>query len=193
MVKNKKGGSQHKKMASKNVKEQNNVRKTLRLANPREPCEMYARVTNIYGGENIGVICNDGVERLCVMRRKFRGRNKRDNQISLNNIILVGKREWEVVAPSKKQKVDLLYIYSNYQYEQLKGDKSITDHIWKEIDEEIKEEESVGVEFTTEEDVLNDTNIVINMKQGDGNKTGDGNKNKNKNITKAEVIDWDDI
>lgn len=193
MVKNKKGGSQHKKMASKNAKEQNNVRKTLRLANPREPCEMYARVTNIYGGENIGVICNDGVERLCVMRRKFRGRNKRDNQISLNNIILVGKREWEVVAPSKKQKVDLLYIYSNYQYEQLKGDKSITDHIWKEIDEEIKEEESVGVEFTTEEDVLNDTNIVINMKQGDGNKTGDGNKNKNKNITKAEVIDWDDI
>jgi initiation factor 1A len=193
MVKNKKGGSQHKKMASKNAKEQHNVRKTLRLANPREPCEMYARVTNIYGGQNVGVICNDGVERLCMMRRKFRGRNKRDNQISLNNIILVGKREWEVVAPSKKQKVDLLYIYSNYQYEQLKGDKSITDHIWKEIDEEIKEEENVGVEFTTEEDVLNDTNIVINMKQGDGNKTGDGNKNKNKNITKAEVIDWDDI
>jgi translation initiation factor IF-1 len=193
MVKNKKGGSQHKKMASKNAKEQHNVRKTLRFANPREPCEMYARVTNIYGGQNVGVICNDGVERLCVMRRKFRGRNKRDNQISFNNIILVGKREWEVVAPSKKQKVDLLYIYSNYQYEQLKGDKSITDHIWKEIDEEIKEEENVGVEFTTEEDVLNDTNIVINMKQGDSKKTGDGNKNKNKNITKAEVIDWDDI
>jgi len=80
MVKNKKGGSKHKKMASKDVKEQS-VRKTLRLANPREPCEIYARVTNIYGGQNIGVICNDGVERLCVLRRKFRGRNKRDNQL----------------------------------------------------------------------------------------------------------------
>lgn len=186
MVKNKKGGSKHKKMASKDVKEQS-VRKTLRLANPREPCEIYARVTNIYGGQNIGVICNDGVERLCVLRRKFRGRNKRDNQITLNQIILVGKREWEVVAPNKKEKVDLLYIYSNYQYEQLKNDKTITPDIWKEVDEEIKEEENVGVEFSTQEDILNDANIIIDMK------TNDNTKKQNKNITQAEVIDWDDI
>lgn len=186
MVKNKKGGSKHKKMASKNVKEES-VRKTLRLANPREPCEIYARVINIYGGQNIGVICNDGVERLCVLRRKFRGRNKRDNQIALNNIILVGKREWEVVAPNKKEKVDLLYIYSDYQYEQLKNDKNITAHIWKEVDDEIKEEENAGIEFSTQEDLLNDTNIVIDMK------TNDTTKKQNKNITQAEVIDWDDI
>ena len=186
MVKNKKGGSKHKKMASKDVKEQS-VRKTLRLANPREPCEIYARVTNIYGGQNVGVICNDGVERLCVLRRKFRGRNKRDNQISLNKIVLVGKREWEVVAPTKKEKVDLLYIYSDYQYEQLKDDKNITDDILKEVDEEIKEEENAGVEFSTQEDLLNDTNIIIYMK------TNDNTKKQNKNITQPEVVDWDDI
>lgn len=180
MVKNKKGGSKHKKMASKFAKDEP-IRKTLRLANPREPCEIYARVTNIYGGQNIGVICNDGVERLCVMRRKFRGRNKRDNQIALNKILLVGKRDWEVVNPNKKEKVDLLYVYSEYQYEQLRNEKKITQHIWKEINEEIKEEEEAGIEFTTEEDLFEDTNIVINMNSDDV-------KKNNKNITEAEVI-----
>lgn len=185
MVKNKKGGSKHKKMASKFAKDEP-IRKTLRLANPREPCEIYARVTNIYGGQNIGVICNDGVERLCVMRRKFRGRNKRDNQIALNKILLVGKRDWEVVNPNKKEKVDLLYVYSEYQYEQLRNETKITQHIWKEINEEIKEEEEAGIEFTTEEDLFEDTNIVINMNSDDV-------KKNNKNITEAEVINWDDI
>ena len=185
MVKNKKGGSKHKKMASKFAKAPT-IRKTLRLANPREPCEIYARVINIYGGSNIGVICNDGVERLCIMRRKFRGRNKRDNQISLNKILLVGKRDWEVVGPKKKEKVDLLYIYSEYQYEQLKNDKTITQHIWKEVNEEIKKEENTGFTFTNEVDILEDDNIIINM---NSNTT----KTDNKKITEAEVIDWDDI
>lgn len=184
MVKNKKGGSKHKKMASKFAKDEP-IRKTLRLANPREPCEIYARVTNIYGGQNVGVVCNDGVERLCVMRRKFRGRNKRDNQIALNKILLVGKRDWEVVNPNKKEKVDLLYVYSEYQYEQLRNEKKISQYIWKEIDEEMKEEEHAGIEFTTEEDMFEDTNIVINM----NNEV----KKNNKNITQAEVINWDDI
>jgi hypothetical protein len=186
MVKNKKGGSKHKKMASKFAKDEP-IRKTLRLANPREPCEIYARVTNIYGGQNVGVVCNDGVERLCVLRRKFRGRNKRDNQIALNKILLVGKRDWEVVAPSKKEKVDLLYVYSEYQYEQLRNEKKITQHIWKEVDAEQKIEEDAGVEFTTEEDMFEDTNIIINM-----NNDKKPN-NKNKNITETEVINWDDI
>ena len=185
MVKNKKGGSKHKKMASKFAKDEP-IRKTLRLANHREPCEIYARVTNIYGGQNVGVICNDGVERLCVLRRKFRGRNKRDNQITLNKILLVGKRDWEVVAPNKKEKVDLLYVYSEYQYEQLRNEKSITQYIWKEIDDEMKKEEDTGIEFTNEEDIFEDTNIVIKMNNDDV-------KKNNKNITEAEVINWDDI
>tara|TARA_B110000003_G_scaffold1961_2_gene2065 strand:- start:22 stop:594 length:573 start_codon:yes stop_codon:yes gene_type:complete len=190
MVKNKKGGSKHKKMASKFAKAPP-IRKTLRLANPREPCEIYARVTNIYGGANVGVLCNDGVERLCILRRKFRGRNKRDNQIAVNKILLVGRREWEVVAPSKKQKVDLLYIYSEYQYDQLRKEKKITQHIWKEVDEEMKIEEDAGIEFTTQEDMIEDSNIIINM----GNKDNDNSKHttKNKKITEAEEINWDDI
>jgi translation initiation factor IF-1 len=187
MVKNKKGGSKHKKMASKFAKAVP-IRKSLRFANPREPCEIYARVVNIYGGANVGVVCNDGVERLCILRRKFRGRNMRDNKIEVNKILLVGRRDWEVVAPKKKEKVDLLYVYSEYQYEQLRNEKKITQHIWKEVDAEMKVEEDAGIEFTTEEDLIEDTNIVINM-----NNTRDIQQDKNKNITATEVINWDDI
>ena len=111
MVKNKKGGSSHKKMASKFAKAVP-IRRSLRLANPREPCEIYARVLNVYGGANVGVICNDGVERMCILRRKFRGRNKRDNQISINNLfycrLSLMLRSYYVRNPSIRIRVSLL-------------------------------------------------------------------------------------
>ena len=113
MPKNFKGGSRHKKMASKDTKSSTMFR--IRYVDPNEPSEMYAIVTNVYGGGMLEVKCNDGVRRLCVIRRKFKGRNKRDNQISINSILIVGLRDWEVVQRNKKQKVDLLYVYNANQ------------------------------------------------------------------------------
>ena len=111
MPKNLKGGSHHKKMASKDTKSSSMFK--MRYVNPNEPSEMYAKVTNVYGGGMLEVMCNDGVRRLCVIRRKFKGRNKRDNQISINSVLIVGLREWEVVQKGKKEKVDLLYVGDN--------------------------------------------------------------------------------
>ena len=51
--------------------------------------------------------------------KKFRGRHKRDNQITLHSFILVGIRDYEVVAYGKKPKCDLLYVYSDSQKTQL--------------------------------------------------------------------------
>ena len=51
---------------------------------------------------------------------------------------------------------------------------------------EMKEEEDAGIEFTNEVDMFEDTNIVIKMNNDDV-------KKNNKNITEAEVVDWDDI
>ena len=56
----------------------NNV---LRLS--KDPAEIYACCSKIYGGVNIEVKCVDGADRLCIMRNKFRGRGKRDNSISV--------------------------------------------------------------------------------------------------------------
>ena len=72
------------------------------------------------GQGNVDVMCNDKVLRLCVIRRKFRGRNKRDNTVKLNSILLVGLRDWEYRAEGKKPKVDLLYVYSDSQMNDLR-------------------------------------------------------------------------
>jgi len=117
MVKNKKGGRSHKKMSSKDNK---SSERTSKLILPRVDGEMIAAVIQQYGHGHVNVMCNDGVERLCVIRKKFRGRHKRDNQIILNSLIMIGTRSYEVVAVGKKPKCDLLYVYSNEQKKQLK-------------------------------------------------------------------------
>ena len=79
MVKNKTGGNRHKKMASKNCKPQSMNRK-VRLANHKD--ELYAKILKCYGQGRFLVLCNDDIERILVLARKFKGRNKRDNTVN---------------------------------------------------------------------------------------------------------------
>ncbi len=170
MVKNKVGGSRHKKLARKNVRETGHTIK-MRYANEGET---YARVTKHFGGGNVEVQCNDGVIRLCVIRKKFRGRNKRDNNIQVDSMILVGLREWEVIAAKKKPKVDLLYAYSQSQIKQLKEAKGFNYDILPEK-EKIDLNENV-FDFSDDD---NDTNEVISM------------TSTSKTETKKEDFDFD--
>ena len=112
MVKNKKGGRNHKKMASKGAKSNE---RTTKLRLPREEGEMIARVMKTFGHGMLEVLCNDGVVRLCIIRKKFRGRNRRDNDTRIHSFILVGIRAFEVVAAGKKEKCDLIYVYNDSQ------------------------------------------------------------------------------
>tara|TARA_B100000963_G_scaffold356890_2_gene377956 strand:- start:19 stop:624 length:606 start_codon:yes stop_codon:yes gene_type:complete len=108
MPKNTKGGSGHKRQARKHTSGgyQNN-----RTRFSDDPLEMYAVCTKLYGQGHIEVMCHDGVSRMCVIRKKFKGRGKRDNNIILGTWLLVGKREFEVRAAGKKEKCDLLEVY----------------------------------------------------------------------------------
>jgi len=115
MVRNKVGGNKSKKMGRKYL----NVPQTRALRMSKEDAEMYAVVDNMYGNGMCNVICLDGKERLCIIRRKFKGRGKRDNMISLGSWLLVGIREWEVVREGKKPKCDLLEVYNDNEKEQL--------------------------------------------------------------------------
>jgi initiation factor 1A len=90
-----------------------------------EEGEIYACVTKLYGGGVCGVMCADGVERMCVIRKKFRGRGKRDNNIAGGVWVLVGIRDWEVRAVGKAQKCDLLEVYSQADKDKLKGNASV--------------------------------------------------------------------
>ena len=109
----KKGGNRRRKQASKQHQSAFQANAKLRLAT--EEGEVYARIIKVNGGGTADIICNDGKVRLLIIRKKFRGRHKRDNQINLHTVVLAGLRNWEVVAPGKKEKADLLEVYREAQ------------------------------------------------------------------------------
>ena len=121
MPKNKTGGRNHRKQASKHAQPSGGGHVRL----PRDKAEMIAKVIKLCGQGRADVQCTDGVTRLLEIRKKFRGRNKRDNMIAMDTLVLVGLRDWEVRSANKKPKVDLLYVYSMGQHETLTKDEDV--------------------------------------------------------------------
>lgn len=115
MVKNTKGGKNAKKFGRKFSNQGGPT--ILRMS--KDPAEVYACCSKIYGGANIEVKCVDGVDRLCIMRNKFRGRGKRDNVITVGTWLLVGLRDFETVKEGKRENCDLLEVYKDYDKEKL--------------------------------------------------------------------------
>ena len=138
---NKQGGRNHKKMASKHAR--SSGQEALRLSKCDE--EMYARIVKM-NGDNADVICADKVTRLLQIRKKFKGRNKRDNIIATDTLVLVGIRDWEVRNEKKKPVVDLLYVYSANQYESLKDIPAIYEIL---PNKDSYKDESCGFIFST--------------------------------------------
>ena len=110
--KNSFGGNKTKKAARKNLKDGDNFNKKIRYIDNLDE-EMYAIVTKIVGNGMCNVICHDNIERLCIIRQKFSGRNKQRNLISVGSWVIVGRRDWESVKQNKLEKCDLLEIYDN--------------------------------------------------------------------------------
>ena len=131
MVKNTKGGK-HKAGARKHMTAVRNKR--TRLANSDEEGEIYAYVSSISGGSHCRVICQDGHERICVIRGKFRGgRGKRNNFVARGTWLLVGIREWSSGTDRNDGKLDtcdLLEVYSDGDKQELI--KTPGDH-WKQF------------------------------------------------------------
>ena len=115
MVKNSIGGNKAKRQGRKFV---GTVSSKLRVS--MEDGEIYAVVTKLLGNAMIDVLCIDGVQRICIIRNKFRGRGKRDNCVAIGTWLLIGKRDWEIVDANKKEKCDLLEVYTLNDIEQLK-------------------------------------------------------------------------
>lgn len=112
MVKNNKGGSGHKKMARKDVFP-NRVASKTRVA--EDEYEYYAYIASMSGGQHCIATCQDGKNRLCIIRGKFRGaKGKRDNFITRGTWVLVGIRDWasETSKDNVLDKCDLLEVYN---------------------------------------------------------------------------------
>ena len=114
MVKNVAGGCNGKKVARKHTTKGKNE---LRLSKSSD--EKYSIVKRLLGN-TCDVICDDGVNRRCIIRGKFTGRNKRDNMLDNGTYILVGMREWVDEAGRSRQAddnnvkyCDLLEVYNS--------------------------------------------------------------------------------
>ena len=115
MVKNQQGGNKAKRQGRKFV---GTTSSKLRVA--LEEGETYAIVTKHFGNGMVDVMCIDNINRLCIIRNKFRGRGKRDNCVNIGTWVLIGEREWEATSSDKKPKCDLLEVYNSSDVEQLK-------------------------------------------------------------------------
>lgn len=120
MVKNTKGGSGHKSQARKNVVSRNYTK--IRLSLNEDEC--FGFVTTMLGDGRCRVNTlykNSVVELLCVIRGKFRGRNKSQNFVSRGSLVLVGIRDWETPILT----CDLLEIYDDEQVRIIRSNPSI--------------------------------------------------------------------
>jgi initiation factor 1A len=123
MVKNEKGGSKHKKFARKNVKGNSGFDERVRKSTHAD--EIYASVSKILGNGRVEILCNDGKSRQCVIRNKFRGKNKRNNELTTGALILAGRRSWETPNPDKMETCDLLCVYNNSHINKLKTEPTV--------------------------------------------------------------------
>ena len=119
MVKNT-GGNKTKGQARKFVQSESK-KDTKMLRESEDPLEIYCQVEKVLGNGMYNVICMDGKTRLCYSAGKFKGRNKKDNFVSLGSWLLIGLRAYEAGRNNKKlENCDLLEVYSDIEKEKLK-------------------------------------------------------------------------
>ena len=82
--------------------------------------EMYAIVTKMLGNGMCEVSGGDGVTRLCIIRKKFRGRLRQGNMVTTGATVLVGLRQWERNERSTMPKCDLLEVYNESEVRKLR-------------------------------------------------------------------------
>jgi translation initiation factor IF-1 len=187
MVKNKKGGSGHKRMARKHVSGgggyQNKIRKK------QEEGEIYARVIKLNGGQFAHIKCHDGKTRNLVIRGQFR-RRKRGNRLATDTLVLAGLRDWEVINGKKLEKADLLEVYGTHEADQLQKSGELPECLYTEIQ---KEEEADGLVFdknATTNDFISENTVVA--QDTTVSSANESNKDKDKDMFDGD-FDWDDI
>ena len=149
MVKNN-GGNKAKKFASKSFTVTN---KSTRFSS--DPAEVYAIVNKMMGGNICEVLCVDGITRMCIIRRKFSGKGKRDNWLSKGKWILVGLRTWEA-SNKEKEKCDLLEVYSDNDKEKLIKSCHVNFRIFLSVASDDNDNETVEFINNREEELFDD-------------------------------------
>lgn len=107
MVKNTQGGNHGKKVARKH----NGINNKTTIVSQNED-EIYGIIIKILGGNQFHVKCNNDETKLCIIRKKFTGKNKHNNFLKIGTWVLVGLRSWETSKTDKLDKCDLIECYN---------------------------------------------------------------------------------
>lgn len=102
---------------------------------------VYGQTSHILGDCNFTVLCFDGRERLCHLRKSIKKREK----VGVDTIVLVGLRDYQ------DDKGDIIYVYSKEQVGQLKQLKEIPSKIVSDMDD-TKDKDDIednGFDFDT--------------------------------------------
>ena len=175
MVKNEGGGCNGKKVARKHKTKGKNE---LRLSTSAD--EKYAIVKKLLGN-TCDVICEDGVNRRCIIRGKFTGRNKRDNMLDSGIYVLVGMREWVDEGGRSRQTddnnvkyCDLLEVYNSMERDILRRTHNIFSSLKDESGNKY-DNANTNVTFV-DENTLKYQNVIKKMdgKGGSGGGGGSG-------------------
>lgn len=178
MVKNTTGGTGTKSLGRKY--QSSGFDKRLRLS--ENEFEKYACVTKMLGNGMCEIHTSDNMKLMGHIRKKFKGKNKRNNLVSLLSIVLVGLRDYE--NPPKN--CDIMIIYDDIQVDQIRSIPSIN---IENIYEMRNTHSGIGggsaadnnIEFTAEEEDEPDEKL------GSGKVSGDFV------MTDTGMIDIDDI
>ena len=192
MVKNF-GGKHGKKIARKNAHSNSemSVNKKMRFANGDE--EVYGLVTKCLGNSQFLIICNDRVERLCILRNKFTGRNKQSNLVSIGSWVIVGLRNWETSKPNKKDKCDMLEVYTNNEKHKLVQESKVNLSFLSQQENlllsngEKEEEDNTNIIFS---EIISDS---LQKNEGDEGDEGDKGAGELEEDIDADIIDIDEI
>jgi translation initiation factor IF-1 len=174
MVKNVAGGCNGKKVARKHTTKGKNE---LRLSKSSD--EKYAIVKKLLGN-TCDVICDDGVDRRCIIRGKFTGRNKRDNMIDSGIYVLVGMREWVDETGHSKQSdssiryCDLLEVYNSMERDILRRTHNVFSSLKDETGNKY-EDRDTSVSFV-DENTLKYQSVIKKMDVKKASKVGSGDE-----------------
>ena len=158
MVKNTKGGNKGKRGARRHF---NQTDKSNKIRLKQDDDEHYAKIIRMHGNA-AEILCDDGVTRLLIWRQKFRGRNKRDNTIAVNGVVLTGIRNWEIVAKEKKPKADLLFVYSENHIIELYKKKDIPRFIFPDgVQSSIDNFDKHATNIDVNEEIDTTQNVII--------------------------------
>ena len=112
MVKNTSGGTKTKGLARKHQGGAGGGGGGGALRLPKNELEQLVVVSKMLGNGMCEVFNNDDQRFIAHIRNKFKGRNRRSNDISVNSFILVGLREWEKPALN----ADVMFVYDINDY-----------------------------------------------------------------------------